>query len=134
MSGPHPPDSHPFDTESSFISNRRGQRPGPWRGADRGAAGRARRCGEGAAQRRAPWRSGRAARGRKGVGAAGGPGRYACRAAFSVMPRPSRASTSTAPVSELRRNSRFGTPDSSTALIVRGSPPPSRVTFVPAVT
>ena len=38
------------------------------------------------------------------------------------MPAPVRASTSTAPVSEFRRNSRFGTPDSSTAFTVCGKP------------
>ena len=56
----------------------------------------------------------------------------ACKAAFSWMPRPLRASTSTAPVTELRRNNRPGTPESSTAFTVRGASP-STVSFVPAV-
>ena len=56
----------------------------------------------------------------------------ACKAAFSWIPRPLRASTSTAPVRELRRNNRPGTPESSTAFTVRGASP-STVSFVPAV-
>jgi hypothetical protein len=56
----------------------------------------------------------------------------ACRAAFSSMPRPLRASTSTAPVSELRRKRSPATPASSAAFTVRGLGP-STVSFVPAV-
>ncbi len=57
--------------------------------------------------------------------------RYACSAELSSTPVPERASTSTAPVSELRRNSRPLAPDSSRAFTTR---PSGRVTFVPAVT
>ena len=64
---------------------------------------------------------------------------YACSAAFSSMPPPDRCSTSTAPLSELRRKSSPGTPESSTALTVCGRPsavgaPPTTTTLVPAVT
>jgi hypothetical protein len=61
-----------------------------------------------------------------------------CRAVFKRMPEPERGSTSTAPVRELRRNNRFGSPDRSAALTTVGSPEPSEVsitsTLVPAVT
>lgn len=62
--------------------------------------------------------------------------RYACSAAFSCTPSPVRESASTWPFSELRRKSRFGTPESTTALTVFGrSPcPPCSTTLVPAVT
>ena len=42
----------------------------------------------------------------------GDDGQFACRAAFSAMPWPVRGSTSTAPVTELRRNSSPSCPDS----------------------
>lgn len=62
-------------------------------------------------------------------------GAYACSAALSSTPLPSRGSTSTAPVTLLRRKSRFGTPLNSSALTVRGSSPGvSTTAFVPAVT
>lgn len=57
---------------------------------------------------------------------------YACSAALSAMPSPERGSTSTAPVSELRRNSRLGTPLRADALTVESVP--TTETFVPAVT
>ena len=64
--------------------------------------------------------------------------RQACSAALSSMPSPVRGSTSTAPVSELRRNSRPGMPaeldglhDARCRIRRRRS---SSVTFVPAVT
>ncbi len=56
----------------------------------------------------------------------------ACSAAFNSMPRPLRASTSTEPVSELRRKRSPGTPESSRAFTVRGASPIT-VSFVPAV-
>ena len=54
----------------------------------------------------------------------------ACRAAFSSMPVPLRGRASSAPVTELRQNSRSSTPDSSRALTTR---PSGRVIFEPAV-
>ena len=54
----------------------------------------------------------------------------ACRAALSSMPLPCRLLTSSAPVTELRRNSRPSTPDSSRALTVS---PEGSFTFEPAV-
>ena len=65
----------------------------------------------------------------------GAPAQLACSAAFSSTVRPPRGRASTAPVAELRRNSRFGTPESSTAFTVReSSPGRTTVTRVPAVT
>src|SRR4029453_2583258 len=55
----------------------------------------------------------------------------ACRAAFSAMPSPVRASTSTVPVTELRRNSMPFWPERVLAATTR---PSAVVTFVPAVT
>ena len=55
----------------------------------------------------------------------------ACRAALRAMPWPVRGSTSTAPVTELRRNSSPCWPDRVRAETV---PPSGRVTLVPAVT
>lgn len=70
--------------------------------------------------------------------AAGRPGReqgQACSWALSDTEPPERGSTSTPPVSELRRNSRPATPLSSTAFTMRGSASWTRsVTLVPAVT
>jgi hypothetical protein len=55
----------------------------------------------------------------------------ACRSSFKAMPRPSRETTSTVPVTELRRNNRLLLPASSRALT---DLPSGRATFVPAVT
>ena len=61
----------------------------------------------------------------------------ACSAAFSTTPSPERESTSTRPFERLRRKSRFGTPESSTALTTRWRSPfgaEQHATLVPAVT
>src|SRR5206468_11719814 len=68
---------------------------------------------------------------RSGAGGGGRLAQLACRSSLSAMPWPSRATTSTAPVSELRRNSRLLAPESSRALTVL---PSGVVTLVPAVT